>query len=157
MHISEINFAEIDGISFQIPYPPAHHGRIMMLGEFPKLLPNEEYERYAEAAMPFLKANFEKCGTINYPINLKCVFYVNEQRKGTLSGYLQAVQDVLVEAGILEDDNRNIVASVDGSAVLYDKANPRTEITIMRKSNGNGQLVSKPAQMKGDILYDRIN
>ena len=101
MHISEINFAEIDGISFQIPYPPAHHGRIMILGEFPKLLPNEEYERYAKAAILFLKANFEKCGTIDYPVNLKCVFYVNEQHKGSLSGYLQAVQDLLVEADIL--------------------------------------------------------
>lgn len=152
MHISEVSFAEIDGISFQIPYPPAHHGRIMMLGEFPKLLPNEEYERYAKSAIPFLKANFEKCGTIDYPVNLKCVFYVNEQHKGSLSGYLQAVQDLLVEAGILADDNRNIVASVDGSAVLYDKENPRTEVTIMRKSNDNGQLVPKPAQTKGDVL-----
>lgn len=143
MHISEINFAEIDGISFQIPYPPAHHGRIMMLGEFPKLLPNEKYERYAEAAMPFLKANFEKCGTINYPINLKCVFYLDKRRKGDLAGYLQAIQDLLVSAGILADDNRNIVASVDGSAVLYDKKNPRTEITITRKKNYE-QWLSKP-------------
>lgn len=143
MHISEISFADIDGISFQIPYSPAHHGRIMMLGQLPKLLPNEEYERYAKAAIPFLKANFEKCGTIDYPVNLKCIFYVNEQHKGTLSGYLQAVQDLLVEAGILADDNRNIVASVDGSEVLYDKENPRTEVTITRKKNYE-QWVSKP-------------
>lgn len=152
MHISEINFAEIDSISFQIPYSPAHHGRIMMLGQLPKLLPNEEYERYAKAAIPFLKANFEKCGTIDYPVNLKCVFYLDKRRKGDLAGYLQAVQDLLVEAGILADDNGNIVASVDGSEVLYDKENPRTEVTIMRKSNDNGQLVPKPAQTKGDVL-----
>ena len=150
--INEVDFADIDGISFQIPYPPAHHGRIMLLGEASRLMPNEEYERYAKAVIPFLQANFEKCGTIDYPVNLKCVFHINEQHKGVLSGYLQAVQDVLVVAGILEDDNSNIVASVDGSAVLYDKENPRTEITIMRKSNGNGELVSEPALMKGDIL-----
>ena len=46
---------------------------------------------------------------------------------------MQAIQDVLVEAGILADDNRNIVASVDGSEVLHDKANPRTEVTITKK------------------------
>ena len=52
---------------------------------------------------------------------------------------------------LLADDNRNIVASVDGSTVLYDKDNPRTEITIMRKSNGNGELMSEPALMNGAV------
>ena len=38
--------------------------------------------------------------------------------------------DTLVAAKILADDNNTIIASVDGSRVLYDKANPRTEIFI---------------------------
>ena len=42
----------------------------------------------------------------------------------------EAVDDLLVEAGILADDNSRIVISHDGSRVLYDKDNPRTEITI---------------------------
>ncbi len=107
----------------------------MMLGEFPKLLPNEEYERYAKASMPFLNSVYGTSGTIDYPVNLKCVFYLDTRRKGDLAGYLQAIQDLLVSAGILADDNRNIVASVDGSAVLYDKVNPRTEVTITKKSS----------------------
>lgn len=147
MHISEIDFADIDEIYFVIPYPPAHHGRIMMCGQSHKLLPNEAYELYEKSAIPFLKANFGECGTIDYPVNLKCAFYLDEQRKDTLSGYLQAVQDLLVSAGILADNNRNIVASVDGSEVLYDKANPRTEITITRKS-GYEQWASKSKTAK---------
>lgn len=103
--------------------------------EVPKLLPSKAYERYAKASMPFLNSVYGTAGTIDYPVNLKCVFYLDKRRKGDLAGYLQAVQDLLVEAGILADDNRNIVASVDGSAVLYDKANPRTEITITKKSD----------------------
>lgn len=47
-----------------------------------------------------------------------------------------------MEAEILADDNRNIVASVDGSVVLYDKENPRTEVTITKKENYE-QWVSK--------------
>ena len=138
MHISEINFADIDEIYFVIPFAPVtkkNHGRIVICGRYPKLLPSEAYERYASAAMPFLRATFKDIGTIDSPINLKCVFYLDKRRKGDLAGYLQAIQDVLVEAGILADDNRNIVASVDGSVVLYDKANPRTEITITKKSD----------------------
>ena len=41
-----------------------------------------------------------------------------------------AIMDILVDARILKDDNSNIVAATDGSRVLYDKSNPRTEIFI---------------------------
>lgn len=38
--------------------------------------------------------------------------------------------DILVDAGILADDNARIVTGHDGSRVLYDKGNPRVEIVI---------------------------
>lgn len=135
----------VNEVRFTIPIAPVtkkNHGRIVMCGRYPKLLPSEAYERYTKAAMPFLKATFHDIGSIDFSINLKCVFYLDKRRKGDLAGYLQAVQDLFVEAGILADDNRNIVASVDGSAVLYDKENPRTEVTITRKENYE-QWVSK--------------
>lgn len=151
INISEVNFADIDGISFVTPFAPVtkkNHGRIVMCGKYPKLLPSAAYEQYAKAVIPFLKTNFGMCGTIDYPVNLKCVFYLNKRRKSDLVGYLQAIQDVLVEAGILADDNRNIVASVDGSAVLYDKDNPRTEVTIMRKLGKYEQWLPKSKTAK---------
>lgn len=123
---------------FTIPIAPVtkkNHGRIVMCGRYPKLLPSEAYERYTKAAMPFLNSVYGTSGTIDYPVNLKCVFYLDKRRKSDLAGYLQAIQDLLVYAGILADDNRNIVASVDGSIVLYDKENPRTEVTITKKSD----------------------
>ena len=43
---------------------------------------------------------------------------------------MEAAHDTLVAAKILADDNNTIIASVDGSRVLYDKENPRTEIFI---------------------------
>ena len=42
----------------------------------------------------------------------------------------EAADDLGVEAGILADDNSNIVVHHDGTRVLYDKQNPRTEIYI---------------------------
>lgn len=53
-----------------------------------------------------------------------------------LVNLLEATCDVLVKADVLEDDNSKIVASHDGSRVLYDKANPRAEIYIERCENG---------------------
>ena len=55
--------------------------------------------------------------------------------KCDLVGYLQAIQDLLVTYKVLEDDSRDYVASTDGSRVMYDKENPRTEITITRLDN----------------------
>ena len=41
-----------------------------------------------------------------------------------------AADDLLVSAGVIKDDNSNIIKSHDGTRVLYDKENPRTEIYI---------------------------
>lgn len=47
-----------------------------------------------------------------------------------LPNHIEAIHDILVKANILDDDDYTIIASVDGSSVLYDKANPSTEIFI---------------------------
>jgi hypothetical protein len=36
----------------------------------------------------------------------------------------------MVKAGLLKDDNYKILASHDGSRVMVDKNNPRTEVEI---------------------------
>ena len=61
---------------------------------------------------------------------MRCLFYMPTRRVVDLVGLLQAIDDVLVHYGVIQDDNSRIVASHDGSRVLYDKANPRTEIEI---------------------------
>lgn len=70
---------------------------------------------------------------INEPINLKCQFFISRDSRVDLSALYEGIQDVLVEVGILEDDNRKIVASHDGSGVAVDSLHPRMEITITRK------------------------
>lgn len=94
---------------------------------------------------PFVKQNdryvkFEKdCGfflkhkppaPIDYPVNVKCIFYRSTRIRCDLVNLEEATLDVLCRYGIIEDDNRNIVYSMDGSKVLYDKGCPRVEITI---------------------------
>lgn len=44
--------------------------------------------------------------------------------------------DILVEAGLILDDNYKILAAHDGSRVLVDKSNPRTEIEITVLKDG---------------------
>lgn len=69
------------------------------------------------------------------PVNVQVIFYMRTKRRVDLTNLLEAVDDMLVKAGVLADDNRDIVAGHDGSRVYYDKDNPRIEIDITAKTN----------------------
>lgn len=93
------------------------------------VLPSKQYRKYEKEASKMLKWKDEP---IDYPVNVECKFYMPTRRRVDIANLTSAIHDVLVHAGVLEDDNRNIVYSMDGSRVLYDKEHPRTEITITR-------------------------
>ena len=93
------------------------------------LLPSEQFERYQDAAGWYLKPL-----GISEPVNVQCRFYMPTRRIVDLVGLLQAIDDVLVHYGVLEDDNSRVVASHDGSRVFYDTTNPRVEIEIAEVS-----------------------
>lgn len=115
-------------VNITIPIPPVtkkNHGRIVQRGGRPMLLPSEQFERYQEAAGWYLRPL-----GVSEPVNVRCLFYMPTRRIVDLVGLLQAIDDVMVHYGVIEDDNSRIVVSHDGSRVLYDKENPRTEITI---------------------------
>lgn len=90
------------------------------------ILPSKQYTQYEKDAMWFIPGG----ETIKHPVNVKAVFYMDTRRRVDLVNLQEALLDVLVRAGLLEDDNCTIVASMDGSRVLYDKERPRTEVII---------------------------
>lgn len=67
---------------------------------------------------------------INTPVTVCYKFYMQTRRKVDGLNLQAAADDLLVEAGILADDNSTVIVSHDGTRVLYDKENPRTEIYI---------------------------
>lgn len=67
---------------------------------------------------------------IDYPVNIKALYYMPTKRKVDLINLHSALHDCLVKKNILYDDNCSIIVSTDGSRVYYDKENPRTEIII---------------------------
>ena len=69
---------------------------------------------------------------IDYPINLKCTFYVADKRKRDIVNLLNAIQDILVKYKVIKDDNYNIVASLDGSKIIYEKGRQETIIEISK-------------------------
>jgi Holliday junction resolvase RusA-like endonuclease len=94
----------------------------------PTILPSAQYRKYEQQAAAHLVPKPER--PIDIPVRVQTVFYMQTRRRVDMSNLIESAHDVLVKAGILADDNRDIIASVDGSRVLYDKNNPRTEILI---------------------------
>lgn len=91
------------------------------------------HDQYAELALWQLKPRPPR--PISCPVNVKCVFYMKTRRKVDKSNLEASIHDLLVEAGILIDDDRDVIATTDGSMVLLDPDNPRVEITITRVEN----------------------
>ena len=81
--------------------------------------------------------NAYKSDPIGEAINIKCLYYRGDRRRVDLVNLQNATLDLLIEAGILKDDNSNIVVSMDGSRVYFDKENPRVEIYITSFNNNN--------------------
>lgn len=67
---------------------------------------------------------------IDYPVNVRCLYYRQTKIRVDLTNLLEATDDILVKAGVLADDCYKYVAGHDGSRVRFDKDNPRVEIVI---------------------------
>lgn len=83
------------------------------------------YEKNAVAQLKKLKPE-----PISKPVNVRYTFYMETRRPIDGLNLSGALDDILVKAGVLADDNRDIVAGHDGTRVFHDKDNPRTEILI---------------------------
>lgn len=123
-------------MKFTIPFSPItkkNHQQIRRNHKTgkPFIAQSEQYIAYEEACMLFIRSkNGAYREKIDYPVNLTALFYMPTERNVDLVNLLEALQDVLVRAWVLKDDNSKIVLSTDGSRVLLDRKNPRTEVTI---------------------------
>lgn len=129
------------GLFFTVPLTPISKKNSQQILTNPKtgrpfIMPSKKYKQYEKDALRFIP----KGETIDFPVNVKCLFYMPTKRKCDLVNMQEAILDVMVKAGLLADDNYSIVQSMDGSRVLYDKENSRTEIFITEvKGNATQQ------------------
>jgi len=122
---------DIQIIKFKIPVTPVtkkNSQRVVKVNNRVLILPSAKYVDFENRIIKYVK-ELKYC-EINTPISLCAVFYMPTRRRVDLTNLLEAIDDALVKAGILADDNCTIIVSHDGSRVKYDKSNPRIEITI---------------------------
>ena len=102
--------------------------QIIRLGNRYSLTPSKAYKDYKRACGQYLIG--WSLPPIDYPINVKCVFYMPTRRRCDLTNLEAAIHDILTDYGVIADDCRDVIASTEGSRVWYDKQHPRTEIEI---------------------------
>lgn len=110
------------------PITKKNSQQIIKAGNRRMVIPSPQYRQYEKDCLWQIPPKTKQ--RIDFPVNIQCVYYMPSRRRVDLVNLLEATMDILVEAGVLEDDNCRIVAAHDGSRVDHDKHNPRVEITI---------------------------
>lgn len=93
-------------------------------GKFPMLLPSAKHKEWHDDAVKQL------VGVKPIPPNTPITFtmFAPDARKGDLSNKFESVADVLVDVGIMEDDNWFVMGDVHMKFGGIDKINPRIEV-----------------------------
>ena len=126
------------------PVTKKTHQQIIRVHGKPIVIPSKQYRKYEKDCAPFLLPYAHQ--NIKDRVNVCCKYYMPTKRRVDLTNLLQSSMDLLVAYGILADDNSNIVASMDGSRVLYDRENPRTEIYINKFTDTANSSIIKESR-----------
>lgn len=110
------------------PHTKKNSARILRSGSGrPFVAPSAAFEAYQESCLWQIRTPHNP---VSARVNVRCVYYMKTARRVDLANLIEATTDILVKAGVLADDNSQIVAAHDGSRVDYDKNHPRVEIEI---------------------------
>ena len=102
----------------------------------PFVMPSKAFKEYEAAALWYIPRSYK---AIDVPVNVECHFFMQTRRKVDLTNLLEAIDDIMVKAGLLADDNFTIIQSHDGSRVFYDKIHPRTVVCITKAESADNK------------------
>lgn len=112
------------------PVTKKNSQQIITIRGHSKIIPSKNYKMYEEMALRQLMAQPTPVAPISVPVTVTCVYRMPTHRRVDLVNLLEATDDILTRARIIEDDCVQIVASHDGSRVTYDKDHPGVDIWI---------------------------
>lgn len=97
------------------------------------IIPSKLYKQFEDECLATIPKKYRK--NIDYPVNIKAIFYMQSRRRVDLTNLLEALDDMLIKAEVIKDDCRDIVAGHDFSRVFYDKENPYIDVEITKVEN----------------------
>lgn len=99
--------------------------QVVCFGNRPRVLPSKNYQEWHKTALQELKVVPIK--TIETS-ELTLTFFAPDKRASDLSNKAESIMDLLVDAGVLKDDNWFIIPKLILIFGGVDKENPRCEI-----------------------------
>ena len=105
--------------------------KVAIRGRRPIKYNTPQYTAWHKTAVTQLWQYKDRPRGLDEPLILKCLFYMQTNRRVDLSALYEGIQDILVEIGVIEDDYFKIIIGHDGSRVLVDPKNPRLEFQLI--------------------------
>lgn len=92
--------------------------------------PSKRYAEWHKNSSLHLESILEKLTPERFgKVTINYMFYVQDLRRRDVSNMIESINDLLVDLGVIEDDDWKHVRLGSGDAEL-DRENPRCEITI---------------------------
>lgn len=111
--------------------------QIVCRGRFPMLLPSAAFKKWHDVALPALIAERSELSRQtmqplpkDFAHRIEVTMYAHDARAFDLTNKAESVMDLLVEAGIIADDNCNVAPKIDLRFGGVDRLNPRAEVII---------------------------
>ena len=96
----------------------------------PRLVDNPRVKEWRNKTAEWLKDHADVAGLEGKQVVACYTFYMKDKTRRDIDNMISSVNDALVQAGILSDDNWKVLRI--GSAEAYlDKENPRAEIQLI--------------------------
>jgi Holliday junction resolvase RusA-like endonuclease len=109
------------------PVTKKNSQQIIMAGKRPCIIQSKAYRQYEKAAKEQF-ALLPPYKPIEWPIQVKCLYYLATARTPDLCNLMAATHDILEHCGIILNDEQ--IKSVDGSRIMGKDPDPRVEIEI---------------------------
>ena len=116
-------------IEFYIPVIPRTKKNSMIKTKT-GLIQSEVYRQYEKDCLMVIPGDFKQLH-INKPCILTTVFYMPDNRRVDISNLISAIDDVLVKAGVLQDDSRKIVTKRIAWCETSERAGTMVRIEVI--------------------------
>jgi Holliday junction resolvase RusA-like endonuclease len=95
-------------------------------------IPNKRYQEWHKDTLRTLSLRLKTAlGSIKTPYHVTYTIYTKDKRLRDLSNMVSSLDDLLVDFGLIEDDNCTIIAKETAIFGGIDKNNPRVEVEIV--------------------------
>ena len=111
--------------------------RIVMAGRRPMIISSKDYETWHTVASYELRSQVKGSANrirLSGPKKVAITIFAPNKVKGDLSNKAESIMDLLVDNGVIEDDNWFEVPELCLTFGGVDKGNPRAEVVIRQKA-----------------------